>query len=187
MTTPRLEPVERPSSWLGRLMSFGMRRQLGRVITPALVVYNRVPRMWNVGWALLRLQMQGLRLPQELRLLVQTFVALENGCGFCQDIAKAQAVQARLGLEKFRALGDWRSSPLFDDRERAALAYAEEVNRTRRAADATFDALRKHFGEREIVELTVLVALENFYNLINLPLGIEDDDGLLERALARRP
>jgi alkylhydroperoxidase family enzyme len=51
-------------------------------------------------------------------------------------------------------------------------------------ADTTFEALRKHFSEREIVELTFLNALENFYNLLNLPLGIEDD-GLCAIAQAR--
>jgi len=42
-------------------------------------------------------------------------------------------------------------------------------------SDATFAELQRHFNEREIVEITWLNALENYYNLINLPLGIESD------------
>ncbi len=78
-------------------------------------------------------------------------------------------------MEKFDALPDYRTSPLFSDRERAALAYTEEATRQKRVADATFDTLRRHFNEREIVEITWLNALENYYNLINLPLEIESD------------
>jgi alkylhydroperoxidase family enzyme len=180
----RLEPIERPSSLLGRLMSFGMRRQLGKVITPARVFYNRVPRMWNVSWALLRLDLQGLKLPHELALLIKTHVAMLNGCGFCRDIARALAVQQRLGREKFDALADWRESDVFDDRERAALAYAEEATRERVVSDETFGTLRKRFSEREIAEITIVNAVENFYNFLNVPLEIPDDG--LEAIAAKR-
>ena len=180
----RLTPVDRPSSWLGRLLSFAMRRELGRAITPARVIYNRVPRMWNVSWALIRLQMQGLRLDPELRLLLQTRAAMLNRCEFCQDIAKAMAVQQRIGLAKFRDLERYPESPAFSDRERAALAFVDEATRNKTVGDATFANLRKHFDEREIVEITVLNAIENFYNLLNVPLEIESDR-LLEIAQAK--
>jgi alkylhydroperoxidase family enzyme len=98
-----------------------------------------------------------------------------NRCTFCVDIAKAMAVKEHIPLDKFHALPEWRTSPLFSDRERAALAYAEEATRNKKVEDATFATLRKHFSERQIVEITFLNALENFYNLLNLPLGIEDD------------
>ncbi len=180
----RLAPIDAPSSWLGRLLSFAMRRQLGRVLTPARVVYNRVPRMWNVSWALIRLDLHGIRLPTELVLLLQTRVALLNGCDFCADIAMARAVQDELGLERFRALPQWRTSPLFDAAERAALAYVEEASLHKNVSDEVFEELQKHYGEREIVEITVMNAVENFYNLLNLPLRIPDD-GLLATAQAR--
>ena len=181
----RLEPVDTPSSWLGRLLSFAMRRQLGKTIMPARVIYNRVPRMWNVTWALLRLQWTGLRIEPGLRLLVQTRAGMLNRCEFCQDIAKAMAVQQKLGLEKFRALDDWAASPAFSERERAALAFVDEATRHKTVSDATFETLRKHFDEREIVEITLMNALENFYNLLNIPLEIESD-GLLDLAESRR-
>jgi alkylhydroperoxidase family enzyme len=180
----RLEPIDQPSSWLGRLMTVAMRWQLGKSITPARVIYNRVPRMWNVSWALLRLQTQGLRLDRELRFLIQIRAAMLNRCEFCQDIAKAFAVQQRIGLAKFRDLDRWAESPAFDDRERAALAFVDQATRQKSVDDATFAELRKHFDEREIVEITVLNAVENFYNLLNVPLEIESDR-LLEIAQAK--
>jgi alkylhydroperoxidase family enzyme len=51
----------------------------------------------------------------------------------------------------------------------------EGATRHRRVSDATFGALRKHFNESEIVEITWLNAVHNYYNLINLPLEIESD------------
>jgi alkylhydroperoxidase family enzyme len=175
MTPPRLDPIERPPTLLARIAAIMMRRQLGKVMTPAKVIYNRVPRMYNLSWQLVKLQREGLELPHELRLLVQVWVAMVNRCTFCVDIAKAMAVQEHIPLDKFHALPEWRTSPLFSDRERAALAYAEEATRNKKVEDATFATLRKHFSERQIVEITFLNALENFYNLLNLPLGIEDD------------
>jgi alkylhydroperoxidase family enzyme len=180
----RLEPVDRPSSWLGWLMSFAMRRRLGKTIMPARVIYNRVPRMWNVTWALLRLQLQGLRIEPSLRLLVQVRAGMLNRCEFCQDIAKAMAVQQKIGLGKFRDLDAFATSAAFSERERAALAFADEATRHKTVSDATFENLRKHFDEREIVEITLMNALENFYNLLNIPLEIESD-GLLEIASSR--
>jgi alkylhydroperoxidase family enzyme len=183
----RLAPVDRPPTILARVMSFMTRRMLGKEITPARVLYNRMPRMWNVSWALVNLDARGYTLPHELLLLLHVRVSMLNRCGFCQDIALARAVQQRVGLEKFRALDDWRASPLFSERERAALAFVEAATRDREVDDATFEAVRKLFSEREIVELTVENAVSNFYNLLNLPLGIEDD-GLLaiaERRAAR--
>lgn len=179
----RLAPLDRPPTLLARVMSIVTRRMLGKELTPARVIYHRVPRMWNVSWALLNLDLRGFTLPHDLLLLLHVRVSTLNGCAFCRDIALARAVQQRIGLEKFRALDDWRTSPLFSERERAALAFVEEATVRREVADATFDALRPHFSEREIVELTVENAVSNFYNLLNVPLGIEDD-GLL--AIAER-
>lgn len=179
----RLEPVDRPASLLARIMSFGMRRQLGRVITPARVVYNRVPRAWNVAWALLRMS-ASFRLESSLTLLVQARVAMLNGCAFCEDIARAFAVQQHLGTERFKALADWETSEVFDARERAALAYADEATREKRVSEPTFERLRAHFDEREIAEIALAVAIEHYYNLVNLPLEIPDD-GLEALAEAR--
>jgi alkylhydroperoxidase family enzyme len=182
----RLEPIDRPPTLLARFLSLLYRRALGKTITPARVVYNRVPRMWNVSWALLNLDLRGFTLSHELRYLMHVRVSTLNGCAFCKDIALAGAVRQKLGLEKFRALaGDWRSSALFSERERAALAFAEEATLRREVSDATFEELRKHFSEREIAELVVENAKSNFYNLLNVPLEIEED-GLLAIAERRR-
>ena len=72
-------------------------------------------------------------------------------------------------------VGAFRTAFGLFQRERAALAYAEEATRQKRVADETFARLQEHFNNREIVEITLLNAIENYYNLINLPLEIESD------------
>jgi AhpD family alkylhydroperoxidase len=179
----RLQPIDRPPTIMARLATFLMRRRLGKVMMPARIVYNRVPAMYPLMYQVSRLLEKGLELDTATRLLVQSWVAMANGCGFCVDIGRALAIEQGLGLDKFNALPNWRTSPLFDARERAALAYAEEVNRERRASDETFRDAERHFGERGVVELTILCAIENLFNYTNIPFGIEDD-GLC--ALAER-
>lgn len=171
----RLQPIEKPKGLIMRLAFWMARRQFGKVITPMKVLYPRVPGLLKPSYAIQKFQMKGLDLDPSLHLLVSSMAAQTNGCGFCLDIARAVAVREHLGMEKFNALPGFRTSPLFSARERAALAYAEEATRHKRVSDATFEELRKHFSEREIVEITWINAVENYYNLINLPLEIESD------------
>ncbi len=171
----RLEPIDRPPTLKGRIAAFLMKRQLGKVIMPARVIYNRVPRMYDVGYALIKLQQGGLVIDPTTRFLVTSWVAIVNNCGFCVDIGRAAALMAKVDLERLDALPEWRTSPLFDERQRAAIAFADEANRTLGVSEETFERARKHFSEREITEIVILCAVENFYNRLNVPLGIEED------------
>jgi AhpD family alkylhydroperoxidase len=180
----RLAPIEKPPSLLGKLLDAAVRRMLGRSITPAQVVYNRVPAAWRISLAFQLFERYGSKLPGELRLLATTRVAQLNGCAFCQDIQRAYAIRTQLGTRKLDALAEWRASDVFTSRERAALAFVEEATLAKKVSDTTFAELQRHFDEREIAELTLLNAIENFYNLMNLSLGIDSSDGL--EALARQ-
>jgi alkylhydroperoxidase family enzyme len=68
---------------------------------------------------------------------------------------------------KFDALVDYKTSPLFNEAERAALDYVNELTRNKRIEPETFNRLRKHYSEREICEIVWLVASEHFYNMTN--------------------
>lgn len=172
----RLAPIEKPSSPTMKLAYWLSRREFGTVPGPLKVVYSRVsPGLARLQYRIGQAEQKELSLDPGIVLLVHALTSKINGCGFCVDIARAKAVQQHVGLEKFGALADHRTSPLFDDRERAALAYAEEVTRRRRVSDATWQELAKHWSEREIVEITWVNALSNFYNLMNVPLELEED------------
>ena len=171
----RLSPIQTPPSLLGKLLDFAVRRTLGRSITPSQLIYNRVPAAWRIALAFQLYERFGAKLPHDLMLLLSARVAMLNGCAFCVDIKRAVAIRERLGTERFDALADWRSHPSWSARERAALAFVEEATRNKKVSEATFADLRTHFDEREIAELTLVNAIENFYNLLNLPLEVESD------------
>jgi alkylhydroperoxidase family enzyme len=83
-------------------------------------------------------------------------------------------MQAGASEAKIRAVPESATSDLFDERERAALAYAEAMTITgQKVTDDLFARVRAHFGEAEIVELTAAVALENFRSKFNVALGID--------------
>jgi AhpD family alkylhydroperoxidase len=171
----RLTPIDRGPTLLSKLVFAVMRRMFGTVPTPYRVVFTRLPQALFAHLQVVNALDRKLRLDPELRLLVSTHVASLNGCTFCVDIGRALAVKRRMPLDKAMALADYATDPRFDARERAALAYVEEATRHKHVSDATFETLRRHFTERDIVELTWLAAVESYFNMINIPLGIESD------------
>ena len=83
-------------------------------------------------------------------------------------------MQAGAAEDKIGAVEQAATSPLFDEAERAALAFAEAMTVTgRRVDDALFARVRDHFTEAQVVELSAAVALENFRSKFNTALGIE--------------
>ena len=66
-----------------------------------------------------------------------------------------------LTMEECDALADWRETKFFDPRERAVLAYTEAMTRNIAVADDIFAAVKSHFNDRQIVELTVLIGTYN--------------------------
>ena len=78
------------------------------------------------------------------------------------------------GEAKVAQLMNWRDSTLFSDSERVALDYAERMTVTgEQVDDALFGRLKQHYSEKQIVELTAAIALENFRSKFNPALGIE--------------
>ena len=90
------------------------------------------------------------------------------------DINASRGMRNGATEEKIQAVEQAATSPLFDELERAAIAYAEAMTITgQRVSDDLFARIRKHFTEPQIVELTAAVALENFRSKFNVALGIE--------------
>jgi alkylhydroperoxidase family enzyme len=83
-------------------------------------------------------------------------------------------VGSRAGLEssKILALGDYASNADYDERERAALAYADAITTAGAVEDELFERVRRHFSSDALVELTALVAWENASSRFNRALRI---------------
>lgn len=171
----RLQPIEKPEGLMLRIAYWMTGRQFGKVMTPMKVVLARMPKGLRLAYEITKFELKGIQLDRSLHFMIGTLASQINGCSFCMDLGRAMAIREHLGMEKFNALSEYQTSPLFSDRERAALAYVEEATRYKRVSDGTFENLRRHFSEREIIEITWVNAIENYYNLINLPLEIESD------------
>ena len=99
--------------------------------------------------------------------LVYLRVSQINNCAYCLDMHTRDLLKRGVKVEKLLLLQAWREAgPLFDDRERAALAWAESVTLVAQTGvpDAAYEAARAVFNERELVDLTIAISLMNAYN-----------------------
>jgi 4-carboxymuconolactone decarboxylase len=93
---------------------------------------------------------------------------------FKQHVPRLSAAEG-LSDQECEALADWRAAKSFSPRERAALAYADAMTRDIAVPDEVFDALRSHFNERQIVELSVLIGLYNMHTRVFTALKIDPE------------
>jgi AhpD family alkylhydroperoxidase len=99
--------------------------------------------------------------------LVQTRVSQINGCAFCLDMHVRELRKSGEAWQRLNVLSAWRETEFFSAREQAALAWAETMTRladSHTEREVEFQALRAHFSDAEIVELTWVIAAINAWN-----------------------
>jgi len=115
-----------------------------------------------------------LRSGLEKRLIDLVFQRISqiNGCAFCVELHGRDLRALGETPERLDSIAAWHESPYFDERERAALAWAESLTHvaTTHAPDDVYAEVRAHFSEAETVNLTYAVALMNAYNRIAVGL-----------------
>jgi alkylhydroperoxidase family enzyme len=149
------------------------RRRFGRPVEPldaashhsgVLVAMGLLETAAEKGWKKLDPTLRWLAL-QETGMLI--------GCSWCTDYGYYEGMNQGMDPAKVRAVGAWRQSPLFDERERVVLEYAERSTLTPAGVPDDLAArLHLHFSEAEIVELAAWVALENLRSRFNAGLGL---------------
>jgi AhpD family alkylhydroperoxidase len=115
------------------------------------------------------------RIDQRLGDLAQLKAATLTHCEYCIDLG-SQIARHRSGFtdEQLLALPSYRTSDLFSEVEKLVLDYAVAVSRTPvEVPDELFAQLREHLDDAQIVELTHLIALENYRGRFNLALGAD--------------
>ena len=113
------------------------------------------------------------KLDPTLRWLALQATSARIGCSWCLDYGYYEGVHDGIDPSKVRAVGAWRSSDLFDERERAVLEYAETATGCPAEVSAELAArIRVQFSDAEFVELAAWVALENFRSRFNAGLGL---------------
>jgi AhpD family alkylhydroperoxidase len=109
-------------------------------------------------------------LEHSLLELVKLRASQINRCAFCMDMHARDARRGGETEQRLYVLGGWRESPLYSDRERAALAWTECLTDlpSHGATDAIYAALEAHFTGKEIADLTVLIGLINLWNRVGV-------------------
>jgi AhpD family alkylhydroperoxidase len=99
--------------------------------------------------------------------LVQTRVSQINGCAYCLDMHARELRKGGESWQRLNVLSAWRETHVFTATEQAALAWAETLTRLpdgHSEREVEYQALREHFSDNEIVELTWAVAAINAWN-----------------------
>lgn len=185
---PRLQPAEPHGLDPLRRMTFAFtRRMYGRQMEPLTVLAHHKPLLFALGVTSTAAERFSHAVPEPLKYLAMLRTAQLVGCEWCLDFGSSLAQQAGLPEHQLRELRRWRESESFDADERLVLEYAEAMTRTPvEVTDAVFERLRARFDERQIVELTMAIALENLYSRSNWALGIEGQ-GFSEGMYCVRP
>jgi alkylhydroperoxidase family enzyme len=120
----------------------------------------------------------GTALPGRLRELIIIRIATIYAVAYIlRQHVPALAEADGVSIADCEALRDWRRSDRFNEAERAALTYCDSVTTEVHVADGVFEALRPHYSERQLVELTVLVATYNMHVRVIQALEIAPEGG----------
>jgi AhpD family alkylhydroperoxidase len=115
-------------------------------------------------------------MPRQTLELVHMRASQINGCSACVGGGISHAGQDGNSIEKLLTVSAWYENPIFDDAERAALALTEAATRLADRPGAVTDEIwaeaAKHYDEKQLGALVLMVALSNFFNRINTTLRV---------------
>jgi AhpD family alkylhydroperoxidase len=105
-----------------------------------------------------------------LKELVRLRASQINGCAFCLDMHVTDALKAGETQRRLATVSAWRETPFFSDRERAALEWTESLTLVSQnhVPDAVWEAVRPHFTDAELMELTALITSINSWNRFSI-------------------
>ncbi len=105
-------------------------------------------------------------LEKKLLELVKLRASQINGCAYCVDMHSKDARALGETEQRLYAVPVWREAPFFNDRERAALAWAEAVTLISETGvpDEVYQLARGEFEEKELVDLTMAIIAINGWN-----------------------
>lgn len=177
----RIEGVSASDAGLRvKLAYFFTRRQLARLtgrgperMIEPLELYAHAPGLMFAYGKIEQAAAGQDRVDWRLKVLAGLKAATLTNCEFCVDLGSQVARLSGFSDEQLLALPRYRKSGLFTELEKLVLDYAVGMSRTPvEVPDDLFAALREHFDEAQLVELTSAIALENMRGRFNLALGV---------------
>jgi AhpD family alkylhydroperoxidase len=109
-------------------------------------------------------------LPAMLLHLVELRVSQINGCAYCIDMHTKDLRAGGDTEQRLYLLNAWREAPFYSEQERAALAWAEAVTLVSESnvPDEVYEEARRHFSEKDLIDLTVAIVAINGWNRLNV-------------------
>lgn len=106
----------------------------------------------------------------ELLHLIYFRVSQINGCAYCLDMHSKDLLATGDTAQRLFVLDAWREAPLYTERERAALQWAEAVTKIKdgNVSEESFENVSAQFSEEELIDLTLAITTINSYNRINI-------------------
>ena len=135
------------------------------MIAPRLDYFAASPEIMRAVLAL-NAALDGSGLERPLLHLVKLRASQINGCSYCVEMHSREARLDGESEPRLYLVAAWRESPLFDARERAALAWTEKLTRLSEATieDEDFDRVHAQFDSDTLVKLTVVIGMINTWN-----------------------
>jgi AhpD family alkylhydroperoxidase len=137
------------------------------------------------------LQMEGL-IAQHVDLTLYHLIKLRasqiNGCAYCLAMHTEEALRHGERVERITALDGWHESPLFSDKERAALRWTDEltlISETHASREA-FEELKRNFSDEEISWLILAAVQINSWNRIAISTRAQFNPGVLAHPAEQR-
>ncbi len=114
-------------------------------------------------------------LDKPLLHMVKLRASQVNGCAYCIDMHWKDARAHGESEQRLYGLDAWEESPYYTDRERAALEWTEALTNITdgHVPSALYDAVRGHFSEKELADLTWAVAGINAWNRVAIAFRSE--------------
>jgi AhpD family alkylhydroperoxidase len=169
-------------------MSFRSAKKIyGSSLEPTGVIAHHKPLMIGYGMLALSLDRFSKRVEARHKYLGMLRTSQLTGCEWCMDFGSKLAQDSGVDADTLRELSLWRESERFDELDKLVLEYAERMTHTPvEVSDELFAQLHEHFDERQMVELTMAIGLENLYCRTNWAFGIESE-GFSEGMYCVRP
>jgi AhpD family alkylhydroperoxidase len=102
--------------------------------------------------------------------LVDFRISQINGCAYCLDMHAKDARAAGETEQRLYAVSAWKEMSIYTARERAALAWAEGVNRNH-VPQELFEEAKAQLSDEELIDLTLAVGNLNTWNKLNIALS----------------
>ncbi len=165
-------PLTRYAFWYSR-------RNYGHVVGPTRIFAHHPLLLGGYGTLELAVE-RADRVEPRLKALAELKAATRTGCPFCIDIGSKLGRDSGVSEQQLKEFLFYRESDAFSPLERLVIDYAVGMTSTPvDVPEELFAQLREHFDDAQLVELTAVIATENFRGRFNWAFGL-DSEGFAE-------